>query len=471
MRSEIPADIWRYVAGFLPVAVLLTLFSVNRTFLEIVTETRYRAINFTSYKDGKPLMKHVKDSELVHSVRVQPWMVEPKGSTSHSWASSTWKLLHGCVSPSFEDSPEAQIARRMQKQTRRVADTIRALPELHKYHIDWDEGPCYQTEFFSALLDMVIPNIGHRLCALALKIPLHHMPSLPSLARHLPALKDLSLTLHTGVCIPMYICEKMEGLEVFVNALLRNLRTFSLSTTPTSIYLDLGPFFGHLGHGLHLTSFALCIPFDGGHLADPAPLRRFLSRHRSTLEAINLGTTRAAAHSSPGASTAKFWIRDTFKNPAPFPALSHLSLGLRPLRTDLGPLLRHLSGLRSQLRILKLSERPLEYAELVHILAALDSPPLLRVLSLRLRWLSPEIVDLLAAGLPELTALDLNFTEVVHQENMFFCQAMNGKSYQHWNLTRLAVPESPRGQKWLDALECTFVGCIPALSFAELVSV
>jgi hypothetical protein len=60
MRSEIPADIWRYVAGFLPVTVLLTLFSVNRTFLQIATETRYRAISFTSYKSGKPLMKYVK---------------------------------------------------------------------------------------------------------------------------------------------------------------------------------------------------------------------------------------------------------------------------------------------------------------------------------------------------------------------------------------------------------------------------
>lgn len=392
-----------------------------------------------------------RDSKLVHSVHIQPWIVEPKESTSHSWASSTWKLLHACVSPSygFEDSPEAQIARRMQKQTRRIADTIKALPELHKYHIDWDEGPRYQTEFFSALLDMVIPNIGHRLCALALKIPLHHMHSLPSLAKHLPALRDLSLTLHTGVHIPIYICQKLEGLVVFVNALLRNLRTFSLSTTPTSIYLDLGPFFSHLGHGLHLTSFALCIPFDGGHLADPAPLRRFLSRHRSTLEVIDLGTTRAAAHSTPGASSAMFWIRDTFKNHAPFPALSHLSLGLRPFRADLGPLLRHLSGVRLQLRILKLSERPLEYAELVRILAALDYPPLLRVLSLRLRWLSPEIVDLLAARLPELTALDLNFTEVVHQEtssdtSSISSQSSGGLSRQS-ELVSCPIPSSDAG--------------------------
>jgi hypothetical protein len=72
--------------------------------------------------------------------------------------------------------------------------------------------------------------------------------------------------------------------------------------------------------------------------------------------------------------------------------------------------------MRSQLRMLKLSERALEYAELARIIETLDSPPELRVLSVRLRWLSPEIVDLIAAGLPALTALDLSFTEVVHQE-------------------------------------------------------
>jgi hypothetical protein len=49
---------------------------------------------------------------------------------------------------------------------------------------------------------------------------------------------------------------------------------------------------------------------------------------------------------------------------------------------------------------------------------------------------------------------------------------MDGKEYANWNLARLAVPESPRGQmRWLDALERAFVGCIPALTtFGELVT-
>ncbi|KAJ7231877.1 hypothetical protein B0H12DRAFT_1239779 [Mycena haematopus] len=511
MPSEIPADIWRCVAVFLPKAFLLTLFSVNRTFLAIARETRYQAITFTTYKGAKPLIKHVKwvhpmkwllelldnlrtyrDSKLVHSIRVQPWIVQPKGPKSHSWASSTWKLLHACVSTSYGfEEPEAEIARRLQKQTRRVADLIKDLPELRKYHIDWDEGR-YHNEFFSTLLELVIPTIGRRLCTLTLKVPLSHMPLLPSLAVHLPNLESFSLTIHTGSHVSMYISQTMEGLVVFLNNLLRNLHTLSLFTTPTSTHLDLVPLFRGLGRGRHLTSFTLCIPFDGGHLADPAPLREFLSKNRATLESLNLGTTRAAAHPNPGAATAKFWIRDTFKNHPSYPALSHLSLSLRPLRADLGPLLRCLSGVRSQLRILKLSERPLEHADLVRILGALDYPPQLRVLSLRLRWLSPEIVDLLAAGLPELTALDLNFHEVIHQdpssdacslrsedsaslsresELLLFCQRMNGKKYLNWNLTHLAVPESPSWQlRWLDSLERLFVGCIPALSFSELVS-
>ncbi|KAJ6581820.1 hypothetical protein B0H19DRAFT_1251984 [Mycena capillaripes] len=491
---EIPADIWRSVAGFIPVAVLLTkLYLVNRAFLEIATEIRYQAINFVAYEAAKPLAKHVKESKLVQSVRVQPWIVLAKASKSRSWSSSTWKFLHACVSPSFEDNPEAQITRRLQKHVRRVADTIRGLPHLHKYHIDWDEGPC-RPEFFSALLDPVISHIGPRLCTLTLKVPLCQLPSLPRLGQYLPNLQHLALTLHTGTHIAMHISQKMEGFRVFINSLLRNLRSLSIYTTPTSTYLDLGPLFSYLGTGQRLTSFTLCIPFDGGHLADPTPLRHFLIKHRVTLESLTLGTTRAAAHPSPSTSTAKFWIRDTVKNHPHFSALSHLALSLRPLRTDIAPLLRGLTKMRTQLRMLKLSERPLEYVELERILDALDNPPLLRVLSLRLRWLSPEIVDLIAARLPALSALELNFAEVVHQEPSsdassvssedsyglsraseltLFCQVMSGKEYAGWNLTRLAVPESPRGQmRWLDALERAFVRCTPVLtSFEELVSV
>ncbi|KAJ7491914.1 hypothetical protein FB451DRAFT_1216344 [Mycena latifolia] len=489
MRSEIPSDVWRCIAGFLPATVLLTLYSVNSAFLELATEARYRAIELVAYETAKPLIKHVKDSKLVHSLRVQPWMVmaeEPKQS------SSTWKLFHACVSPSyaFDDTVETQVLRQLGKQTKLVVDAIKGLLNLHKYHIDWDEGP-YHPEFFALLLDPVIPAIGKNLFALALKVPLRYMYTLPGLTSHLPNLRSLALTIHTGSYIPLYISQQFEGLVVFMHALLRDLRSLSIHTTPTSTYLDLGPLFINLGRGRHLTSFTLCIPFDGGHLPDPTPLRRFLFNHRLTLESVTLGTTRAAAHSTPGASTAKFWIRDTLKNHPPFPALSQLSLGLRPLRTDLAPLVRCLTGIHTQLRVLRLSERPLEYAELVRVLGALDDAPLLHVLALRIRWLSPEVVDLIAACLPALSALELTFAEVVHREPTsdassvrsddsyglsregeltLFCQALGGKRYSDWNLTRLAVPESPRGRGWLDALERAFVGCIPGLtSFGELV--
>ncbi|KAJ7509888.1 hypothetical protein B0H11DRAFT_1961405 [Mycena galericulata] len=493
MRSDIPSDIWRYIAGLLPVAVLFTLASVNRTFYEVAIETRYRSINFVAAKKAKKLIKRVKDPKQVHSVRIQPWVVIPKEPKAYSWPSSAWKLLNGCVSPAyaFEEDGDAQMLRRLRTQTQRVADFVKGLPHLYKYHIDWDEGPAVRPESFTYLLDSVIPAIGYKLCALNLKVPLHHMQYLPGLATHLVNLQDLALTLHTAAHAPSDISQGLDGLVVFVNSsIIRNLRSLSINTTPTSTYLDLGPFFKNLGHGQRLTSFTLCIPFDGGHLVDRTSLRRFLIHHRLTLESVTLGTVRAAARPAPGTSEAKYWIRDTLKDHPPFPALSQLSLGLRPLRTDVGPLVRCLSKLRSQLRVLKLSERPLEYAELARVLDVLDTAPLLRVLSLRIRWLSPEIMDLLAANLPCLNSLDLHFTEVVHQDSAndvssfvseessglsregeltLFCQTLQGKRYSEWKLTRLAIPESPRG-RWLDAMERAFVACIPGLtSFGELV--
>lgn len=486
MRLEIPPDVWRCIAGFLPAEILVKLFSVNRTFLQIATETRYRAIDFVAYDTAKPLMRHVKGSALVHSVRVQPWVVKPK-EPKHSLA---WRLIHSCVAPTeaFDDDAESQVVRRLAKQTTRVADIIKGLPNLHTYHIDWDEGP-RRKEFFKSLL-YVIPSIGKNLHTLVLKVPMRYTDILPGLVPQLPYLESLALTIHTGSLVPNSIIHQFAGLAVFINRLLHNLRSLSIHTTPTSRYLDLGPLLIQLGHGRRLTSFTLCIPFDGGHLTNPSTLRRFLFRHCSKLESLTLCTMRAAAHATPGPSTAKFWIRDTMKNHPSFPTLSHLALGLRPLRTDLGPLERCLEGIHSHLQVLKLSERPLEYAELAGVLAALGDAPLLRVLALRLRWLSPEVVDLIAASLPALRTLELNFTEVVHREPtndtssarsdescgltrqgevILFCQAMGGRQYSNWDLTRLAAPESPRDE-WLGAIERAFVGCIPGLTcFEELV--
>ncbi|KAJ7180862.1 hypothetical protein C8R46DRAFT_940795 [Mycena filopes] len=502
---SVPSEIWRYIAGFLPLVVLLRLATVNRAFLAIANEKRLEAVNFVAYDDkaGKALLKHVRESILVHSVRVQPWEVQPKQpktkakSKSRFWSNSTRNLLHGCVSPAyafdaFEENPvESDMTRRVRKQTQRVADTIKGLANLHTYHIDWDEKP-YHPEFFPALLYPIIPAIGQRLCTLSLKVPLQYMPSLPRLAVCLAKLEHLTLTIHTGSNVAAYVSEKMEGLQVFMNSLLRQLRSLAIYTTPTSMYLDLGPLFRHLGLGRHLTAFTLCIPFDGGHLADPTSLRRFLINHCYILESLTLGTTRAAARPTAGAraSETKYWIRDAMKNHPHFPALARLSLGLRPLRTDLGPLLRCIRAKRAQLRVLKLAERPLEHAELVRVLDALDYPPHLRVLSLRLRCLSPEVVDTLAAGLPALSALELSFAEVVHQEAAgdasstlsedsyglsregeltLFCQRMESRMYPQWALARLAVPDGPQ-VRWLDAMERSFVRCIPALqSFEELV--
>ncbi|KAJ7716147.1 hypothetical protein B0H16DRAFT_1741482 [Mycena metata] len=507
MPPEMNNDVWRCVSLFLPLVDLLSLCAVNRTFFNIfwaiTNERQFQGVRFVGYDNttkqigAKALMKRVKESTLVGSVHVQPWQVEPKPkskSKSSSWVTFIRNLPHSRVSSvsGLEEAVvQVEITKRVKKHTLRVADTIKGFANLHTYHIDWDEGP-YHAEFFPALLHLIIPAVGQRLSTLTLKIPLQYMPSLPHLATSLTKLENLALTIHTGAHIATYISEKMEGLVVFMNSLIRELRSLTISTTPTSTHLDLEPLFRHLGHGRHLTAFTLCIPFDGGHLADPTSLRRFIINHCYTLESLTLGTTRATVRPVAGAraSETKFWIRDAMKNHPHFPALSRLSLGLRPLRTDLTPLLQGLRAKRAQLRVLKLSERSLEHAELVRVLEALDYPPHLCVLSLRLRCLSPEAVDTLAAGLPALSALELTFAEVVHQEAAsdtsstlsqdsyglsreseltLFCQKMEGKFYPHWSLARLAIPEGPQ-VRWLDAMERLFIRCIPTLqSFEELV--
>ncbi|KAJ7252489.1 hypothetical protein C8J57DRAFT_1350172 [Mycena rebaudengoi] len=487
--AKAPPEIWRLIAAFLSFEVLLNFCCVNRTFLQIVRETRYQAINFVAYDTVKRLIKHLKarDSELVLSVRVRPWVVADKAPKR------TWKFLNACVSAEYANEKlAAQTQRRVRKQILRVTEAIRTLPKLHTFKIDWDEGPP-NLKFFTALLEC-IPSIARSLSTLTLKVPWRYMLYLPHL--HLPNLDSLALTIHTGALGPSEIADQYEGLGLFIRSLLwHHLRSLSIHTTPTSTHLDLGPIFSTLvmkgkANPSRLHAFTLRIPFDGGHLPDVEPLRRFLYSHCLTLDSLTLGTTRAAAHAAPGSDGAIFWIRRTLENHPPMPELSRLVLGLRPLRTDIAPLVSCLSRLRPQLSVLALTERPLEYAELVRVLDALADAPQLRALSLRIRSLTPEVIDLLAARLPALRALGLNFTEVLHgepardgisndvyglpkpAERMLFFQALQGRKYMGWQLTRLAIPDSPRGQlRWLDEMERAFVGCVPALTcFEEIVS-
>ncbi|KAJ7625505.1 hypothetical protein FB45DRAFT_67418 [Roridomyces roridus] len=492
MATRFPNEIWAYIATLLPVACLLRLSLVNSTLHGIARRTWYKSVKFDSYKDAKQIIKQLKDSKEVQAVHIQPWVVLAKTRCS-SW-SSKWRFLNACISPTlaFDETEDAQILRRLQKQTQRIANAIKAFPHLHEYHIDWDEKPIHYAALTS-LVGSVIPHIGHKLSCLSLKVPLEYMHSLPALARHLPNLDSLAVTIHTGAYIPSYICQTIEGLVFFINIVLRHLRSLSIATTWTSTHLVLGPFFEHLGHGPRLKSFSLCLPYDGGHLdSNPGPLREFLAAHRLTLESLSLGTTtRATFHPTPSTPTARFWIRETLKDHVSFPALSRLSLSLRPLRTELGPLTRCLTKLQSQLRALKLSDRALECSELTSLLVVLGNAPLLSELSLRVQCLSPDIVDLLAMHLPNLRVLHMNFTEIIHQEPAssesslshdshslpreselaMFCDVLRGKQYPEWGLACIAIRENPRGPSWFEALQRAFFSCIPGLtSFEELVS-
>jgi hypothetical protein len=58
--ADTPPEIWRLIATFLPFEVLINFCCVSRTFLQIVRETRYQAINFVAYDTVKPLIKHLK---------------------------------------------------------------------------------------------------------------------------------------------------------------------------------------------------------------------------------------------------------------------------------------------------------------------------------------------------------------------------------------------------------------------------
>ncbi|KAJ3712898.1 hypothetical protein C8R42DRAFT_699159 [Lentinula raphanica] len=509
MVAVLPFEIWLKIFEYLPPAKRAELRTVNRQCLEIVRGIQYRHLAIKGYdKRTKRLLKHINTFSLgyhVQSLHVQPWAVS--NVPSHKAylgpggrVSSVFDHLHSFFDSDFPTRrAEALVDKRMRKQVQLVRKTAEKLGFVQEYKVEWNVDRPYHPELITAFLSLVgVSPFGRTLNKLVLKVPTDKLVCLAPV--QLPALVQLDLQLVTMSLSKGYIDDCFDYFSVFVNNLYPTLRSLSISSSHLCTNLDLHRLFHDLGDFPLLSSLTVSIPYDGAHLQSLDSLQFFIQKHKRTLRELKLlCSDRSATRTNPNDPCAKYWIQRTLTNIYTFgnlPNLSSLELALRPLRSDLTPFLTFLASVADQLESLALTDDALSPVEVERVLDALTCSRIpagkshrnvvpghsnLRHLAIRLQYLCPSTVDLLASRLQSLESLKLTVSDVrFHQfdevqlpsptgftffeELRMFYAEMISRRYSEWKLSSLAVSEcSYRFIEWGKDLEAVFMECIPTL--------
>ncbi|KAG6820462.1 hypothetical protein H0H93_000216 [Arthromyces matolae] len=419
VAERTPFDVWVRISSYIPRDVVETLYGVNRSLFHIATASRYETVTLVNRdKRTKWLLQNLSNPNdsrgaVVREVIIEPWQVQLPLKPSHKRGASLWAFVCRMMNPDYAElQMERRVEKRLKKDIRLVTDAISAMPNLSRYSLQWKDRCSYHPELYRAFLTPVLEHIKGSLRILSLNVPPETLHFLAPVS--LPHLESLSVHLCTMKTPADEIENIFDSFVVFVNNLYPSLESLSISTRVPSRFLTLDRFLSHLGKFPKLQSMALSIPFDGPHLKSTAQVVRFLDNHRQTLRHLQLTTSRCSDSRVPPESI--YWIRNVLTSlDTPYPRLHSLHLAIRPLKEDI--LMTWMNFISSHsIDTLALTERSLTYNELKVTLEALGCDEFshgLKHLRLRLKYLSPAILELLASKVPHLVNLELAFGDIL----------------------------------------------------------
>ncbi|KAF9261169.1 hypothetical protein L218DRAFT_548961 [Marasmius fiardii PR-910] len=422
-RTFIPFDVWKCVVEYLSDEDLKRLRSVDRSLRFIVLQVEYRNVGIRALERRtkerlRALSKPARGlGHHVRALEIAPWTITSPVKVCTRRAEIWNRVITFFDSEYPARRASDHVKRKLRKQIELITNTAQNLPNLHEYSVKWFPGSPYHPEFFSAFLGTMLTKtkLGSNLTKLAVKVPTERLYILAPLS--LPKLTHLELDIHTGNMLAGEINDNLDSLIVFVNNTTPTLRALSVSSTTDSQHLDLNRFFHLLGSFSLLTSFTLCIPYDGTHVSSPfiftsavegtntsTPTESFIKKHAGKLEELQIKCRRASPPSGQPNPQAKFWIQRILADIAggdltigadssagssiwvggsqstasldsasaeAYSRLQKLEIPLRPLKSSLQPLHACLQSVSVQLKSLILTERALNEDEMKGILSVL----------------------------------------------------------------------------------------------------
>ncbi|TFK27861.1 hypothetical protein FA15DRAFT_753881 [Coprinopsis marcescibilis] len=457
--KTLPYDVWVHIFALIPPETLQGLYAVNRDFFDAALSERYRVVGLVHPDNPftKRCLERLLDDKLRSSkARTLRLQLASLGSIIREPEHFDWKAkLQGGVENVYLRPPGSK--RRLFRKGDNGKKSSQSLDYLHslvrmvvgltnvqefivEYHPDEDS-----LRKFNVAIPFVLAGweaFGAHLRTLNLAVPIETLEDILLTDLSIPHLETLEVQIFLvyRTTDPLPILDSV--LAPFINAHRQTLRCISIQTHQ---HLHLTPMLKALQHFPLLRSFTIVQGFVSTLQTDTSGLHQFLSQHSTQLT-----TFRVFFHALATKLTIDPLMAHWFAQPflhVPLPSLSRLDLGLIDFPTTFPERLRdsylqqywtyisHL-GLRMQLAV----------ADIDTVLSNIPADNVIRSLHVNVVLLTPELLDVLSARLPNLHELEIgadNFgvidDETSSDRHKAFSDALSTRSYPNWKLRHLVI--------------------------------
>ncbi|KAF7305461.1 hypothetical protein HMN09_00798800 [Mycena chlorophos] len=456
--ADVPEDVWRLIASFLPESHRRTLISVNKAFYNIVLDERYGVVRWD--KLDRAMIKSLARlrtpliARRVRRLHILAWFIEylsRKEALHPPSAFVTFKRWLGRrIRLPSAPLPIAQSSHGKSSAANDIltsmTEAVRLMTGVTEYSFEWRDLPASPpTQRF---LVAARAAFGVSLRKLTLHAQLDNFASLLSTV-DFDNLEELDLFFDHDTAMAKSAVFLRDSIAPFINHFRRSLSTLTLASASKA---DLSPLFHALEPIPQLHKFVVSLQFDSAHLSDPSGISKVLSANADSLYRVEIARSLTTSTSTPAApdDPPSTWPLFSTALLTSQPALSNLqTLRLPALSSGFDATLACLRRAADTLTTLSLREQFLHEPELLELLEAFVHRPLdsrLVGLHVGLHVLSLDVLDLLAVRMPGMQRLYLVLTHdavrsTAHTSSSAFCMDLYTRFYSAWQLHDIGIWE------------------------------
>ncbi|KAJ7235074.1 hypothetical protein B0H12DRAFT_150620 [Mycena haematopus] len=484
--NRIPFEIWLQIRDLLDPAYSESLYSVNRTWFEIVMNSRYRDWDITQLNEivlsRLPLLKDPGVAKRIRHLSIS-------GSTLQNSLLGT--ITGQRVKFPMDRNTLAVLNRRIRAldvtsvlnaHVRLISDIISGL-NASEYSVKWDfregiqSGEIIHASLQGAILDVAWPAFGSILKKLYVSTRPERFNAVLSSDVKLTRLEEIHLELlHTSGGAEFIGIQDIfpEYVSSFFSRVNPHLEALSIQSSSN---LDLSCLFHQLPSFTNLRRLMLQILVNHGVLADPSGLESFFAHCALKLRHLTLFLYHTAVSSlervlpSLAMSRACIPCLETLEINfgMPYPELSNTLL------REMHDLFR---GARSTLHTTILEGIALSHADLEAVTSAFadkDGGDTLQNLTVSVLTLTAQHIDTLAKNVPRIRALGIIFmhlslvpdgpASIETECRVHFKTELRERKYPEWKLQDISIWHHGRSvdsSRW--DLVSPFPACIPTIT-------